>query len=76
MNRKRRWILSALFVGALLLIAIGCAVVPAYERGNLADAAMALDGDSLADLYEQKMLQTREPTLPPAGSTSAGCGCK
>ncbi|MCZ7582419.1 MAG: DUF4266 domain-containing protein [Deltaproteobacteria bacterium] len=72
---RKFWVWIALGIAAAVM-ASACVVVAPYDRELLADPAMSQDNEGLADLYEQKMLQTRESCLPKAGSASAGCGCK
>lgn len=62
---------------ALLAVAIGgCAVVPRYARGALAEPGMDRRGDVLADRALRKIHQTREAASGGDGlAAGGGCGC-
>jgi len=63
----------------LLLVALavlpGCKHVSPWERGMLADPAMADDGDPLGKMYAEHMWFSREAAAGGEGVGGGGCGC-
>ena len=65
--RLYRWQVCCL----LLALSGGCATVQPWERGRLADPAMALEGDPNQLVYE-----SREGSSGGGGAAGGGCACK
>ena len=49
--------------------------VKPYERDNLADPIMALDGDPVYSSYLQHVYEAREGAKGGEGAAGGGCGC-
>ncbi|MBT8107666.1 MAG: DUF4266 domain-containing protein [Gammaproteobacteria bacterium] len=49
--------------------------VKPYERDQLADPIMALDGDSVSTAYIQHVYEAREGAKGGEGAAGGGCGC-
>lgn len=71
----RRTTLLALLLGALLL-ASGCATVPAYQRERLLDRIVSFDADAKESARRLKALEAREGSTGGAGGAGGGCACK
>jgi hypothetical protein len=75
MNSVCRILLSLLAVAALS----GCSSiepwVKPYERDQLADPIMALDGDPVSVAYIQHVFEAREGAKGGEGAAGGGCGC-
>ncbi len=70
--RLVRWAVVTL----LLLAAVGCKSVEFYEKRNLSDPLMALDGGPTETHFLQKTFYSREGAIGGFGSTAGGgCGC-
>ena len=71
--------------GRVLLIALGLVAlsgcsniepwVKPYERDQLADPIMALDGDPVSVAYIQHVYEAREGAKGGEGAVGGGCGC-
>ncbi len=69
----RHWVGFGLLLSALIA-GSGCAVVPAYQRGYLADPTM--ERDPLEDRSIRKLHTAREAAGGGGGSASGGgCAC-
>ena len=66
---------TALCAIALLGLAPGCANVPPYQRGTLADYTMRPDRDPLEDSLHEHVYFTREAAAGGRGVGGGGCGC-
>lgn len=67
--------LAKWMVGASLVLSSGCATVPAWERGELADPIMVLDENPIdAGIYEQHH-EYREGSAGGTRAQRGGCGC-
>ena len=61
----------------LLLIQVGCAVVPQNRRGKLSDPMMQLVPDALEAHRRQKFYSSREGAAGGDGTAAGGgCGCQ
>ena len=62
---------------AILLVVIlsGCANVPPWERGDLANRSMRLDTDSLESGLHDHVWFSREAATGGRGIGGGGCGC-
>ena len=49
--------------------------VKPYERDQLADPIMALDGDPVSTAYIQHVYEAREGAKGGEGAAGGGCGC-
>ena len=49
--------------------------VKPYERDNLADPIMALDGDPVSSSFMQHVYEAREGAKGGEGAAGGGCGC-
>lgn len=72
--------LCRLLAAALMAVAVsGCGSiepwVKPYERDNLADPIMFLDGDPVSSAYIQHVYEAREGARGGEGSAGGGCGC-
>jgi hypothetical protein len=74
-SRISRLLLAALVVAGLS----GCGNiepwVKPYERDQLADPIMALDGDPVSTAYIQHVYEAREGAKGGEGAVGGGCGC-
>lgn len=59
----------------LLLTMTGCASVQPWEKGNLAKAAMSLDGDALGTKQKLHIYASKEAASGGQGVGGGGCGC-
>jgi hypothetical protein len=58
------------------LVAGACATVQPWQRGRLADPAMAFDADASQTSYMTHWQEAREGAAGGFGVQSGGCGCK
>jgi hypothetical protein len=59
-----------------LLLANGCATVPAYQRERLIDRIVSFDADSRESARKLKAFEAREGSTGGVGGGSGGCACK
>ena len=52
-----------------------CAPVQPWERGRLAQAQMALDGDTLLSAMDELVYSSKEAASGGGGPAGGGCGC-
>jgi len=76
-NRTQRIALAPLILLlAPIFFATGCANVPFYERGHLADPVMLTQPDASETHLRQKVVYSREGAIGGIGSSAGGgCGC-
>ena len=72
--------ISRLLLAALVVAGVsGCGNiepwVKPYERDQLADPIMALDGDPVSTAYIQHVYEAREGAKGGEGAVGGGCGC-
>ena len=72
--------ISRLLLTALVVVGLsGCSNiepwVKPYERDQLADPIMALDGDPVSTAYIQHVYEAREGAKGGEGAVGGGCGC-
>lgn len=66
------------FYALLLIVAAllsGCAHVPPWQRGDLADYTMRADRDPLDNTFREHVYFTREAASGGRGVGGGGCGC-
>ena len=69
-----RLLLPLVFLAGLSSCGIEPWVKP-YERDQLADPIMALDGDPVSSSYIQHVYEAREGARGGEGAAGGGCGC-
>ena len=74
MRGKRRGLVVLAAVGALLGLT-GCQTVEPWQKGNLADATMRDDLDTLEGVMDAHVYFSREATTGGDGVGGGGCGC-
>jgi hypothetical protein len=67
--------MAALFLGSLSACGPIEPWVKPYERDQLADPIMALDGDAVSTSYIQHVYESREGARGGEGGAGGGCGC-
>ncbi|HTO49625.1 MAG TPA: DUF4266 domain-containing protein [Burkholderiales bacterium] len=60
---------------ALLFVVAGCAEVPAWDRGNLAQPHMAPDPFPAQRALLEHVYSSREGSTAGAAGQGGGCGC-
>lgn len=63
-------------LGALALLASGCAGVEAWQKAELAQPQMQLRRDGRLQFFEDHALSTLEQAEGANGKAGAGCGCR
>ena len=71
----RRGMVS-LALGALLLVASGCATTQAYQREHLVDPIMSFEAQAKFDARRMKTFEAREGSTGGIGGAGGGCACK
>ena len=68
---------KASLILAAALAATGCSLqtVQPWERGHLADPAMAPGGDPLDTYFEGHIYSSKEGAAGGSGAGGGGCGC-
>lgn len=66
-------LLAAICLVVVLLSA--CAPVQPWQRGHLAQPAMALDGDPMLASISQHIYDSKEASSGSVGPAGGGCGC-
>lgn len=70
------WLLA---IGGLIVLSVGllsgCAVVPQYQRGELADPIMSYERDERLEQRELHWMEAREASSGGNGGAGGGCAC-
>lgn len=61
--------------GSLLFALNACAPVQPWQRGRLAQPAMALDADPMLTAISQHVYDSKEASSGGIGAAGGGCGC-
>lgn len=59
----------------MCLVLSACTTVQPWERGRLAQPAMALEADSLLAAMDDHIYTSKEASSGGIGSAGGGCGC-
>lgn len=74
-KRIRNRLLAAFAAVCAALAFAGCQTVEPWQKGNLADATMQGDADSLEGVMNAHIYFSREATTGGEGVGGGGCGC-
>ncbi len=60
---------------AVTMMLIGCAPVPVWERGSLAQPGMEIDGHPVDTYVDSHIYFSKEAATGGSGVGGGGCGC-